>query len=52
MRYFLYKNNDLVGEAIVMSENNVVYHLYKNIRLTHKTNLTKLKRKFKIKIDK
>ena len=52
MRLELYKGKVLVGEAVVLSEDNVVYHLWETLRTTRYTTLEELKKKFKTKVSK
>lgn len=46
--YYLIKRGEIVGEAVVMSEDHVVYHLWESIRETRTTTLERVKRKFKL----
>ena len=48
MDYLLQKNKIVVGECIVLSPTNVVYHLFDNIRETNYTTLEKIQKKYKL----
>lgn len=48
MKYQLIKRGEVVGEAVVLSDGLVYYHLWKNITLTHECSLSELKKKFKL----
>ena len=45
---FLYKRGVKVGEAIVMSETNVIYHLWESLRETRYTTEKELKHKYNL----
>jgi len=51
-KVFLEKKGEIVGEAIILSEDNVNYHLWESLRLTRTCTLKELKRKFKLRRDK
>jgi len=46
--YYLIKRGEIVGEAVVMSDDYVVYHLWDKITFTYNTTLVLLKKKFKL----
>ena len=44
------KKGDLVGNAVIMSDDYVMYQLYKNIRDTYTTDLKTLLKKYKVEV--
>lgn len=48
MNYTLFKGSEAVGDAVVMSSENVVYHLYSSIRITRYGTEDELRRKYKL----
>lgn len=48
MKYSLIKRGEVVGEAVVLSDSLVYYHLWNNIRTTHECTLEALKKKIKL----
>lgn len=44
----LIKSGQSVGEAVILSDNNVVYHLWKDLRQTRYCTLPELNKKFKL----
>ena len=48
MKYYLLKGGIVVGEAIVLSNDIVNYHLWENLRSTKTTTLELLKKKYKL----
>lgn len=50
MKYKLLKNGDVVGEAVVLSDNLVYYHLWSSIRTTRESTLANLKKKYKMEL--
>lgn len=52
MKYALIKRGEVVGQAVVLSNQLVYYHLWKNIRTTNECTLEQLKNKFKLELIK
>jgi hypothetical protein len=46
--FYLVKNKNIVGEAVVMSLTNVVFHLYSDIRNTQNTTYEQITKKYKL----
>lgn len=44
----LKKNKEIVGEAVIFPNGNVIYHLWKSLRTTRYCKLDELKRKYKL----
>lgn len=49
--FLLNKYNEIVGEAVIFSENYVLYHLFKDIRSTLQTTKKKLLKKYKTQVN-
>ncbi len=50
MKYKLIIKGEVVGEAVVLSDDLVYYHLWKDIRTTHESTLKQLKKKYKLEL--
>lgn len=50
MKYSLVKNSEVVGEAVVLNDNLVYYHLWDSIRTTRESTLANLKKKYKLEL--
>jgi len=46
--FYLIKNKNIVGEAVVMSPEYVIFHLFSDIRNTQNTTYENLTKKYKL----
>lgn len=48
MKYALFKNNEIVGECVVLSRDLVYYHLFKTLRITRECDEITIRKKYKL----
>ena len=46
--FHLFRGKDMVGEAVVLRNGKVMYHLYKNSHLSFESTLDYMKRKYRM----